>query len=53
MAEAAQTECWRDLSRSGTSSTLDFFDVHPHIDICKPHDEKVGIGADHTDALLR
>jgi 2,4'-dihydroxyacetophenone dioxygenase len=33
--------------------TLDFFDVHRYIDICKEHYEKVGIGADYIDTLLR
>ena len=33
--------------------TVDFFDVHHYIDICKEHYEKVGLGADYIDTLLR
>src|SRR5919202_1445590 len=32
---------------------VDFFDVHNYIEICKDHYEKVGIGADYIDSLLR
>jgi 2,4'-dihydroxyacetophenone dioxygenase len=32
---------------------VDFFDVHQYIDICKEHYEKVGLGADYIDTLLR
>ena len=32
---------------------VDYFDVHDYIDICKEHYEKVGLGADAIDALLR
>ena len=34
-------------------NAVDFFDVHNYIDICKEHYEKVGIGADYIDTLLR
>jgi 2,4'-dihydroxyacetophenone dioxygenase len=29
------------------------FDVYDYVAICKEHYEKVGIGADYVDALLR
>ena len=32
---------------------VDFFDVHHYIEICKAHYEKVGLGADLIDSLLR
>ena len=32
---------------------VDFFDVHQYIDICKEHYEKVGLGADLIDSLMR
>ena len=32
---------------------VDFFDVHNYIELCKEHYEKVGIGADYIDSLLR
>ena len=33
--------------------TVDFFDVHHYIRICKEHYEKVGLGADLIDSLMR
>ena len=32
--------------------TVDFFDVHHYIRICKEHYEKVGLGADLIDSLM-
>jgi 2,4'-dihydroxyacetophenone dioxygenase len=32
---------------------VDFFDVHHYIRICKEHYEKVGLGADRIDSLMR
>ena len=34
-------------------NAVDFFDVHNYIEICKEHYEKVGLGADLIDSLLR
>ncbi|MDA8033257.1 MAG: 2,4'-dihydroxyacetophenone dioxygenase family protein [Actinomycetota bacterium] len=40
---------WLDEDGNAT----DYFDVHHYISLCKEHYEKVGIGADYVDRLMR